>query len=206
MNSKSLHMHLTESYPHTSFLIIFHRDLDSRSRPDAILVTPYQAKPTPYSPSSSSSHNALRRHPTLRISGANRTKQPHQLNVNQRHVHLIEIKYCKDTRPGHQSEVAQRQHSDLCKLTSAKVVTLHTILLGVGGTCYREHTLNHLEQLGLDQHALKLARSLHAHSVQYAHKLVTTRRAIENSNTSHNQILESDASSNPPDPHQHSCF
>eukprot|EP00983_Pelagomonas_calceolata_P072769 1151862-Pelagomonas_calceolata.AAC.5 len=39
------------------------------SRPDAILITPYQAKPTSFSPASSSSHYALRsRHPTQRIS------------------------------------------------------------------------------------------------------------------------------------------
>eukprot|EP00983_Pelagomonas_calceolata_P021265 666332-Pelagomonas_calceolata.AAC.1 len=75
-----------------------------------ILITPYQAKTTSSSPSSSSSHYALgSRHPTQRISGANH--------------------YCKDTRPGHQLEAAQ-QHTDLCKLISAKVVTLHTILLG----------------------------------------------------------------------------
>eukprot|EP00983_Pelagomonas_calceolata_P083352 1156142-Pelagomonas_calceolata.AAC.1 len=62
-------------------------------------------------------------------------------------------------------------------------LTLHTILLGVGGTCYTEHTLNQFKQLGLDhQHANKLARKLHALSVMYANKLVTTRRAIENNN------------------------
>eukprot|EP00983_Pelagomonas_calceolata_P095740 1158047-Pelagomonas_calceolata.AAC.1 len=52
---------------------------------------------------------------------------------------------------------------------------LRTILLGVGGTCYIEHFLNPLKQLGLDhQHALKIAHKLHAHSVMYANKLVTT--------------------------------
>eukprot|EP00983_Pelagomonas_calceolata_P126343 1161297-Pelagomonas_calceolata.AAC.1 len=44
---------------------------------------------------------------------ANCVRQPHQLNVNQRHVHLIDIKYCEDTRPGQQLEAAQRQHADL---------------------------------------------------------------------------------------------
>eukprot|EP00983_Pelagomonas_calceolata_P034536 1082440-Pelagomonas_calceolata.AAC.1 len=87
------------------------------------------------------------------------------------------MKYCKDTRPGQQLEAAQRQHADLCKSISAKVVTLHAILLGVGGTCYR------------------------AYHESYAHKLVTARRAIENSNTPHNQVLELGASNNPPDPH-----
>eukprot|EP00983_Pelagomonas_calceolata_P066265 1148937-Pelagomonas_calceolata.AAC.12 len=37
-------------------------------------------------------------------------------------------------RPGQQLEAAERQHTDLYKLISAKAVTLLTILLGVGGT------------------------------------------------------------------------
>eukprot|EP00983_Pelagomonas_calceolata_P011671 376008-Pelagomonas_calceolata.AAC.1 len=82
--------------------------------------------------------------------------------------------------PGQQLEAAQQQHTD-CKLNSAKVVALHTILLGVGGTCYTDHTLNQFKQLGLDhQRANKLAKKLCAHSVLYANKLVTTRRAMEN--------------------------
>eukprot|EP00983_Pelagomonas_calceolata_P072795 1151882-Pelagomonas_calceolata.AAC.2 len=83
-------------------------------------------------------------------------------------------------RPGQQLEAAQRQHTDFYKLINAKVATLHTILLGVGGTCYTKHNFKHIkQQLGLDQQrALKLARNVHAHSVEYAHKLVTTRRAI----------------------------
>eukprot|EP00983_Pelagomonas_calceolata_P012945 413560-Pelagomonas_calceolata.AAC.1 len=111
---------------------------------DAILVTPHHAKSTPSSPSSTRSHHALRsRHnPTQRTTRANHVRQPRQLHVNQWHVHLIEIKYCEYTRPGQQLEAAQWQHTDLCKLNSAKVVTLHTILMGVGGTCYTDHTLN----------------------------------------------------------------
>eukprot|EP00983_Pelagomonas_calceolata_P032242 1011781-Pelagomonas_calceolata.AAC.1 len=52
--------------------------------------------------------------------------QPHRLSANQQHVHLIEIKYCKATRPGQQLEAAQQQHADLCKNISGKAVTLHT--------------------------------------------------------------------------------
>eukprot|EP00983_Pelagomonas_calceolata_P066142 1148881-Pelagomonas_calceolata.AAC.16 len=51
------------------------------------------------------------------------------------------------------------------------------------------------------QRARKPAQKLHAHSVQYAHKLVTARRAMESSNASHSQVLEPGASINPPDPH-----
>eukprot|EP00983_Pelagomonas_calceolata_P046711 1140309-Pelagomonas_calceolata.AAC.2 len=60
---------------------------------------------------------------------------------------------------------------------SANAKTIHPILLGVGRAIYTEHTLKQLKQLGLDhQRATKLAQRLHAHSVQYARKLVSTRR------------------------------
>eukprot|EP00983_Pelagomonas_calceolata_P111029 1159739-Pelagomonas_calceolata.AAC.14 len=100
------------------------------------------------------------------------------------------MKYCEDIRPGQQLEKAQRQHADLCKNINAKAVTLHAILLGADGTCYTEHTFNQFKQLGLDHHrAIKLARTFHAHSVMHANKLVTTRRATENTNTSRSQFL-----------------
>eukprot|EP00983_Pelagomonas_calceolata_P070312 1150743-Pelagomonas_calceolata.AAC.2 len=47
---------------------------------------------------------------------------------------LVKIKYCEDARPEQYLKVAQRQHTKLCNSISGKVVTLHTILLGVGGT------------------------------------------------------------------------
>eukprot|EP00983_Pelagomonas_calceolata_P037030 1136158-Pelagomonas_calceolata.AAC.2 len=54
------------------------------------------------------------------------------------------------------------------------------------------------------QQASKLAYKSHAYSVKYAHKLVTTRRAIENKNTPHRQVLG--ASSNPPNFHCPFCL
>eukprot|EP00983_Pelagomonas_calceolata_P123286 1160991-Pelagomonas_calceolata.AAC.2 len=81
------------------------------------------------------------------------------------------------------------------------------ILLDVGGTCYTKHTLNQLKQLGLDnQCAIKLARKLHAHSVMYDNKLVTTRHAIENNNTSRSQVMGLGDPNNPPDPHKGLLF
>eukprot|EP00983_Pelagomonas_calceolata_P071967 1151467-Pelagomonas_calceolata.AAC.1 len=48
----------------------------------------------------------------------------------------------------------------------------------------------------------KLARELHAHSVQYVRKLTSTRRAIVIKITQHNSgALGLHASRNPPDPH-----
>eukprot|EP00983_Pelagomonas_calceolata_P043854 1139060-Pelagomonas_calceolata.AAC.11 len=48
--------------------------------------------------------------------------------------------------------------------------------------------------------SVRKAQFFNVHSVQYAHKFVSTRRAIENKITSHSQALEPSASSNPPDP------
>jgi hypothetical protein len=88
-------------------------------------------------------------------------------------IHLIEVKYCEDTRSGHQLEASNKQHKSLYKHIKSKQITLHTILLGVGGSIYTSNTLHHLKELGLDsQRAHKTALKLHAHSVHYAHKLI----------------------------------
>jgi len=42
-------------------------------------------------------------HPTTAAS-------PKNIPENERLIHLVEIKYCEDTRPGHQLEAAQQQH------------------------------------------------------------------------------------------------
>ncbi len=87
-----------------------------------------------------------------------------------REIHLVEVKYCVDTRLGHQLEASLKQHEVLCKRLKAKKAILHTILLGVGGSIYTSRTLNHRKELGLDvQKAHTTALKLHAHSVLYAH-------------------------------------
>ena len=128
-------------------------------------------------------------------------KHPQDLAPHRRHIHLVEIKYCEDTRPGNQLAAAQEQHRVLNEQLEGGQITLHTILLGVGGSIYIPLTLNQLTALGLNlQKAKKVARKLHSHCVHYAHKLITSRRAIELSQTS-NQGLGSGADRHPPDPH-----
>eukprot|EP00983_Pelagomonas_calceolata_P061434 1146838-Pelagomonas_calceolata.AAC.1 len=95
--------------------------------------------------------------------------------------------------------------ANLCRdLTKASAqVTLHTILLGVEGVIYTPQTLKPLKKLGLDTHtATRLALKLHAHSVQYAYKLASTRRTLGKTplNSRHQNQARATAS-NPPDPH-----
>jgi len=47
------------------------------------------------------------------------------------------------------SQASKKQQEVLCKRLKAKKVILHTVLLGVGGSSYTSHTLNHLRELGL---------------------------------------------------------
>eukprot|EP00983_Pelagomonas_calceolata_P033894 1061917-Pelagomonas_calceolata.AAC.1 len=101
------------------------------SRPDAILVTPHPTNPNRPPPPPSDR--------VLRSMGSNTTPA--------RHIHLIETKYCEDTSPGAQLEAAQQQHSELCKKLQGAEITIHPILLGVGGTIYTAHTLDQFRKL-----------------------------------------------------------
>eukprot|EP00983_Pelagomonas_calceolata_P074056 1152384-Pelagomonas_calceolata.AAC.3 len=117
--------------------------------------------------------------------------------------HRAKIKCCEETRPVFQLEASQQQHRELSKQLQSAEITLHTILLGVGGTIYTAHTPDRLIQLGIYlQRSTKLARKLHAHSVQYAHELTSTRRAVEIKSTRNKSgAMGQHASINPPDPH-----
>ncbi len=134
--------------------------------------------------------------------------QPRQIRTEnlpwqRRTTHLIEIKYCEDTRPEQQLQAAHAQHGRLRRSNAGDHV-LHIILLGVGGVIYIPHTLVPLKILGLDsQRVKKLALKLHAHSVHYAHKLVQTRRSLEHSpHLQTNQERSAGLSArNPPDPY-----
>ena len=42
--------------------------------------------------------------------------RPKNLSILQRDIHLLEIKYCEDTRQQNQLSAAQEQHKDLCTI------------------------------------------------------------------------------------------
>ena len=122
-------------------------------RLDANLVTPLPPKSKP----PSTPHLQQVQH----ARSYEQVGRTHELNANKRELHLIEVKYCEDTRPGHQLEATNKQHK-----IKAKTVTLHTILLGVGGSTYTPNTLRHLKELGhVPQRAHKTALKLHAQSI-----------------------------------------
>jgi hypothetical protein len=125
------------------------------------------------------------------------------LSKHRRDIHLVKIKYCEDTRPQNQLNAAKEQHKDFCNILQGASVTLHVILLGMGGTIYNTHTLKPFKKLGLDyQRVKKLASKLHVHSVNFAAKFVHTRRALSGTviNYSHQEPVSGQAC-NPLNPH-----
>jgi len=127
-----------------------------------------------------------------------RQHRPKDLSKTQRDIHLVEIKYCEDTRPQKQLNAAKEQHKYLCNILQRASVTLHVVLLGVGGTIYNTHTLKPFKELGLDsQRVKKLASKLHVHSVNFAAKLVHTRRALSSTVINFHQEPVSGQACNP---------
>jgi hypothetical protein len=80
-----------------------------------------------------------------------RQHQPKDLSKPRRDTHLVEIKYCEDTRPQNQLNAAKEQHKDLATFSKEPpLLSTHIILLGVGGTIYNTHSLKPFKKLGLD--------------------------------------------------------
>ena len=74
--------------------------------------------------------------------------------------------------------------------------------LSHAGAIYNWHTLEPFQELGLDSQIVKkLASKLHVHSVNYAAKLVHTRRALSSTIINSHQETISGQACNPPDPH-----
>ncbi len=71
------------------------------------------------------------------------------------------------------------------------------------GTINSPYSLEPLKRLGLDpQKVTNLAVKLHAHSIQYAYKLVCTRRVLQKTfAANHHQDQEWGTASRAPDPH-----
>jgi hypothetical protein len=110
--------------------------LKASSRPDAIL----------FLPSTVCSSRVTTRNPNFQ-----QLAKDKKLNPNQWEVHLIEFKFCEDTRPDPpQLQYAKAQHSMLIANLNRqgyREVKLHLILVGAMGTIYKDYTDKPLETL-----------------------------------------------------------
>jgi len=75
-----------------------------------------------------------------------------QFIPDQRHIYIVEVKYCKENRRRSLLKAANEQHSvlhqHLCR--AAAKVSLHTILLGVGGTISSPYSMEPFKNLSLE--------------------------------------------------------
>jgi len=107
------------------------KDRFTSSRPDFVLVTPIAAKTQKQQETNvggwvlRSGRGQLRETgstsaaaPATNSTATNpRQHRPEDLNKTRRDIHLVEIKYCDDTRPQNQLNAAKVRHKDLCSIS-----------------------------------------------------------------------------------------
>ena len=120
------------------------------------------------------------------------------MKKTERHIHVVEIKTCRDTEPSCQLQNAKEQHAPLIKKLVDQGynpcnIHLVIILIGASGTIYTKHTLEPLERLGiLPCKARKCASKLHKQAITHMHSIICTRRHLEHNRPS--------TAANPPRP------
>ena len=104
---------------------------------------------------------------------------------SDRTIHIVEVKFCKDTDHKHQLESSLNQHKTLVEALTDygyDPLKIHVvpILIGVSGTIYKEHTKQSLTKLGLSEGQVnKCISRLHTLAVKSLHSIVTTRRQMQ---------------------------
>ena len=96
-------------------------------------------------------------------------------------LHVIEVKYCKDTDRTVQEKRATEQHRELVALLEAAghKTKLQVITLGVGGTIYK-NMKEQLDELGVEgSSATGLMEELSIYAIQQMYAVVQVRRQKE---------------------------
>jgi len=106
---------------------------------------------------------------------------PKQIPPKDRVIQLVKFKFCSDINPQQTLEKAHNQHQPLIQrprtrslrgISRNNQVTLHVILLGVGGTIYNQYTITPLLNLGIPTHKVhQLATKLHCHAIKSLNKI-----------------------------------
>ena len=114
------------------------------------------------------------------IEGRCRYLDPKQIFWRYSDIHLVEFKFCSDIKPRQILDKAHSQNIPLIQRLRTRSlrgifrnnkVTLHVILLGVGGTIYNQYTITSLLNLGLPTHKVhQLATKLHCHAMKSLNK------------------------------------
>jgi len=120
---------------------------------------------------------------TTRNSNFQQLVKDKKLNPTQWEAHLIEFKFCEDTRPDPQPRKAKAQHSvliDNLNRQGYREVKLHVILVGAMETIYKDYTDKPLADLNLNYHKVKkMTHKLNEHSIRHASTLIRTRYALQ---------------------------
>ena len=107
------------------------KDRFTSGRPDFVLVTPTAAKTQTQQTNVGGAWVLRSGRGQLRETGSTsaaapatnstatnpRQHRPEDLNKTRRDIHLVEIKYCDDTRPQNQLNAAKVRHKDLCSIS-----------------------------------------------------------------------------------------
>ena len=100
--------------------------------------------------------------------------------VRKRHVHIVEVKYCRDTDWERQEQRATNQHDMLADHLAQvgynnKRIHRHSILLGVGGTIYTD-IYTTVQQVGVNKRRGKLlASKLHRYAIAQTELIMHTK-------------------------------
>jgi ribonuclease HI len=106
---------------------------------------------------------------------------------HDRIIHIVEVKYCRDTDRSNQALKAEQQHQALREALlqvgyKPEQLRMHVITLGATGTIYKD-THNTLMHLGIDSKSAgqRCCTELHTHAVNYVMRLLKTKWAQEHS-------------------------
>ena len=162
------------------------------------------------------------------IEGRGRHLDPKQIPTRDRNIHLAEFKFCSDINPQQTLEKAHNRHQPLIQrlqtrsllgISRNNQVTLHVIILWVGGTIYNQYTITPLLNFGVPAHKVhQLVTKPHWPAIKSLNKITKTRHKIHLNNNSDNGGSEEGVTGraagfrrarlrpecmadNPPDPH-----